>query len=96
MVTRFVAIWHKQYRLMRTRWNKLDSLTTSFKTALVLSRVKPNSLPKSDPNDPNRYPFNLGQVGVGFTPAQQDQIKQLFEAGKIVEAQRIILASFEE
>lgn len=46
-------------------------------------------------NDPIKGITALSRVGVSFTKAQKDQIKSLVEAGRIYEAQSIILAELE-
>lgn len=43
-------------------------------------------------NDPIRGVMALRKVGVSFTEQQQDQIKALVESGKLLEAQKLILA----
>lgn len=46
-------------------------------------------------NDPIRGITAMTRAGVSFTQAQKDQIKQLTEAGRIYEAQSIILSELE-
>lgn len=43
-------------------------------------------------NDPIKGVSALAEVGVSFTDAQREQIKALMETGRIMEAQRVILA----
>lgn len=46
-------------------------------------------------NDPIRGITSLRRAGVGFTEAQQEQIKAMVEAGDVLGAQRIILGELE-
>ena len=47
-------------------------------------------------NDPIRGISALAEVGVSFSESQREQIKQLEEAGKTAEAQRLILTALKE
>lgn len=46
-------------------------------------------------NDPVKGAAALAEAGIQFTDVQKDQIKALVESGRVVEAQRIVLAELE-
>lgn len=84
--------WYEHFNLSRWRMTKDESYVKIGD--LIDSYLKH----LADPNNPmRRRPLGVGLAqGVSFSAGQQAQIQEMAEAGKTVEAQRLILGHLEK